>query len=78
MQSYAEGFEIMSTRDDLDAHEISGICANGSGRRSFELLACGIRETHGSKLEDIAPYVEDSGEGRWTINERSTRTCRCR
>ena len=26
-------------------------------------------EEHGSKLEDIAPYVEDSGEGRWTINE---------
>jgi 6-phosphogluconate dehydrogenase len=26
-------------------------------------------ESHGSKVEDIAPYVEDSGEGRWTINE---------
>ena len=26
-------------------------------------------ETHGDKLDDIAPYVEDSGEGRWTINE---------
>jgi len=26
-------------------------------------------ETHGSELAEIAPYVEDSGEGRWTINE---------
>ena len=26
-------------------------------------------EQHGGELEDIAPYVEDSGEGRWTINE---------
>jgi 6-phosphogluconate dehydrogenase len=71
MQSYAEGFEVMEHSEyDLDAYEISGIWRNGSVVRSWllELLHSAF-ETHGSKLEDIAPYVEDSGEGRWTINE---------
>ena len=71
MQSYAEGFEIMEHSEfDLDPHEISGIWRNGSVVRSWllELLHAAF-EQHGSKLEDIAPYVEDSGEGRWTITE---------
>ena len=71
MQSYAEGFEIMEHSEyDLDAHAISGIWRNGSVVRSWllELLHAAF-EQHGSKLDDIAPYVEDSGEGRWTINE---------
>jgi 6-phosphogluconate dehydrogenase len=71
MQAYAEGFEIMwHSEYDLDAEQISGIWQHGSVVRSWllELLHAAF-ETHGSKLEDIAPYVEDSGEGRWTINE---------
>jgi 6-phosphogluconate dehydrogenase len=71
MQSYAEGFEIMDHSEyDLDLHEISGIWRHGSVVRSWllELLYAAF-ESHGSKLEEIAPYVEDSGEGRWTINE---------
>jgi 6-phosphogluconate dehydrogenase len=71
MQSYAEGFEIMEHSEyDLDALEISGIWRNGSVVRSWllELLHAAF-EKHGAKLDDIAPYVEDSGEGRWTINE---------
>ena len=71
MQAYAEGFEIMEHSEyDLDSLEISGIWRNGSVVRSWllELLHSAF-ETHGAKLEDIAPYVEDSGEGRWTINE---------
>jgi 6-phosphogluconate dehydrogenase len=71
MQSYAEGFEVMEHSEfDLDPHEISGIWRNGSVVRSWllELLHAAF-EQHGSKLDDIAPYVEDSGEGRWTINE---------
>jgi 6-phosphogluconate dehydrogenase len=71
MQSYAEGFEIMEHSEfDLDPHVISGIWRNGSVVRSWllELLHAAF-EQHGSKLEEIAPYVEDSGEGRWTINE---------
>jgi 6-phosphogluconate dehydrogenase len=71
MQAYAEGFEIMDHSEyDLDLHEIAGIWRNGSVVRSWllELLHAAF-ETHGGKLEDIAPYVEDSGEGRWTISE---------
>jgi 6-phosphogluconate dehydrogenase len=71
MQSYAEGFEIMEHSEyDIDAEQISGIWQHGSVVRSWllELLHAAF-EQHGSKLEDIAPYVEDSGEGRWTINE---------
>jgi 6-phosphogluconate dehydrogenase len=71
MQSYAEGFEIMEHSDyDLDMAEIAGIWRYGSVVRSWllELLYAAF-EQHGGKLEDIAPYVEDSGEGRWTINE---------
>jgi 6-phosphogluconate dehydrogenase len=71
MQSYAEGCEIMEHSEfELDPHQISGIWRNGSVVRSWllELLHAAF-EQHGSKLDDIAPYVEDSGEGRWTINE---------
>src|SRR5207237_9787251 len=71
MQSYAEGMEIMDHSEyDLDLHAISGIWRNGSVVRSWllELLHAAF-ERHGGKLEDIAPYVEDSGGGRWTIAE---------
>ena len=71
MQAYAEGFEIMEHSEfDLDMEEIAGIWRYGSVVRSWllELLHAAF-EQHGSKLDDIAPFVEDSGEGRWTINE---------
>ena len=71
MQSYAEGFEIMEHSEyELDLTEIAGIWRNGSVVRSWllELLHAAF-EHHGGDLSDIAPYVEDSGEGRWTINE---------
>jgi 6-phosphogluconate dehydrogenase len=71
MQSYAEGFEIMEHSEfDLDLTEISGIWRYGSVVRSWllELLHTAFEE-HGGDLDDIAPYVEDSGEGRWTIHE---------
>src|SRR5436190_6178717 len=71
MQSYAEGFEIMDHSEyELDLHQISSIWRYGSVVRSWllELLHSAF-EAHGSKLEEIAPYVEDSGEGRWTITE---------
>jgi 6-phosphogluconate dehydrogenase len=71
MQSYAEGFEIMEHSEfGLDLTEISGIWRNGSVVRSWllELLHSAFEE-HGGDLDDIAPYVEDSGEGRWTIHE---------
>jgi 6-phosphogluconate dehydrogenase len=71
MQAYAEGFEVMEHCEyDLDLLEIAGIWRYGSVVRSWllELLHAAF-EQHGSKLDDIAPYVEDSGEGRWTLDE---------
>jgi 6-phosphogluconate dehydrogenase len=71
MQSYAEGFEIMDHSEfDLDLEQISGIWRYGSVVRSWLLeLLHDAFDQHGSKLDDVAPYVEDSGEGRWTIHE---------
>jgi 6-phosphogluconate dehydrogenase len=71
MQSYAEGCEIMEHSEfDLDLHQITGIWRYGSVVRSWllELLHSAFEE-HGGELGDVAPYVEDSGEGRWTIHE---------
>ena len=70
MQAYAEGFELMNQCEfKLDLSEIAGIWRYGSVVRSWllELLHQALEE-HGDNLDDIAPYVEDSGEGRWTIN----------
>ncbi|MEP6909829.1 MAG: phosphogluconate dehydrogenase (NAD(+)-dependent, decarboxylating) [Actinomycetota bacterium] len=71
MQAYAEGFEIMHASEfELDLHEIAGIWRYGSVVRSWllELLHTAL-EQHGSGLDDIAGFVSDSGEGRWTIEE---------
>jgi 6-phosphogluconate dehydrogenase len=71
MQAYAEGFEIMrSSEFDLDFEQISGIWRYGSVVRSWLLeLLHDAFDAHGGDLADVAAYVEDSGEGRWTIIE---------
>jgi 6-phosphogluconate dehydrogenase len=71
MQAYAEGFELMYHSEfELDLGDIAGIWRYGSVVRSWLLeLLHEAMEQHGDHLDDIAPYVEDSGEGRWTINE---------
>jgi 6-phosphogluconate dehydrogenase len=71
MQAYAEGFEIMNASEfELDLHEIAGIWRYGSVVRSWLLeLLYDAFEQEGSDLENIAGYVEDSGEGRWTVFE---------
>ena len=71
MQAYAEGFEVMKASEfDLDLHEIAGIWRYGSVVRSWllELLYAAF-ELEGPHLAKIRGYVEDSGEGRWTIAE---------
>jgi 6-phosphogluconate dehydrogenase len=71
MQAYAEGFEVMKHSEfDLDLHEIAGIWRYGSVVRSWLLeLLVDAFEAEGGDLEHIKGYVEDSGEGRWTIHE---------
>ncbi len=68
MQSYAEGFEILHASEfSLDEAAIAELWGRGSVVRSWllELLAKAFREDPG--LAGIKGYVEDSGEGRWTI-----------
>jgi 6-phosphogluconate dehydrogenase len=74
MQAYAEGFELMYHSEfELDLGEVAGIWRYGSVVRSWLLeLLHEAMEQHGDHLDEIAPYVEDSGEGRWTINEAIT------
>ena len=71
MQSYAEGFEIMHASEyPLDLAAISEAWMHGTVIRSWllELLGRAFSQ-HGEELGDIRGYVEDSGEGRWTVQE---------
>jgi 6-phosphogluconate dehydrogenase len=70
MQSLGEGFELMNASEfGLDLHEVAGIWRYGSVVRSWllDLLHRALEDDPG--LEQIRGYVEDSGEGRWTIFE---------
>ena len=71
MQAYAEGFAIMRDKDDfdLDLAHISEIWEHGSVIRSWLLELTTEALAENQDLEGIAPYVEDSGEGRWTVQE---------
>jgi 6-phosphogluconate dehydrogenase len=71
MQAYAEGFSILRHKDEfkLDVAEIAEIWRYGSVVRSWLLdLAADALRTNPA-LDGIAPYVVDSGEGRWTVSE---------
>ena len=70
MQSYAEGFEIMkASRFQLDLGAIANLWNQGSVVRSWllELTALALKQDPG--LQHLQPWVEDSGEGRWTVEE---------
>src|SRR3954464_11763303 len=71
MQAYAEGFEIMHASDyKLDLAGISELWMQGSVVRSWLLeLAGRAFKANGQDLEHIQGYVEDSGEGRWTVQD---------
>ena len=71
MQAYAEGFDIMKakTEFDLDLHQIAETWRFGSVIRSW-LLDLTSRALEGNQdLPEVAPWVDDSGEGRWTVKE---------
>jgi 6-phosphogluconate dehydrogenase len=68
MQAYAEGFDLMQASEfDLDLAAVAELWRHGSVVRSWllDLLARALAEDPG--LESIRGYVEDSGEGRWTV-----------
>jgi len=71
MQAYGEGFEIIKASDyQVDHSRLAQVWNNGSVVRSWLLeLAERAFEQEGDALENIRGYVEDSGEGRWTVLE---------
>ena len=71
MQSLAEGFEILQARQDfgLDLHQIAQVWQHGSVVRSWLLDLAERALDADPQLEDLSDWVEDSGEGRWTVFE---------
>ena len=71
MQAYAEGFELMKAKEQFgfDMAQIAELWRHGSVVRSWllDLTASALEED--AALRDIQPWVEDSGEGRWTVEE---------
>ena len=68
MQAYAEGFEILEASSyKPDAAKVSKLWNQGSVIRSWLLELAAEAFTQDSKLADVSGYVEDSGEGRWTV-----------
>lgn len=71
LEAYAEGFELMRARDDmdLDLRQVAELWNHGSVVRSWllELAASAFAEDPG--LESVQGYVDDTGEGRWAVLE---------
>ncbi len=71
MQAYAEGFELMQSRDEmqLDLHQVAQIWQHGSVVRSWLLDL--IEEALGDEnhMATLSDHVDDSGEGRWTVHD---------
>lgn len=71
MQAWAEGYELLSARDDL-IHDVTGVFEawkRGTVVRSWllDLLVKALKED--PEFTQIEGYVEDSGEGRWTVED---------
>jgi len=71
MQAYAEGFDLLrkKTDFDLDLAQVSELWRHGSVVQSWLLDLTADALQQDQKLEDVAPHVPDSGEGRWTVLE---------
>ena len=70
MQAYAEGFDIMrASAFELDVGQIANLWRHGSVVRSWLLDLAVSALDKDPDLQEVAPYVEDSGEGRWTVHE---------
>jgi len=71
MQAYAEGFALMAKKSEfeLDLAQVAEVWRHGSVVRSWLLDLSADALQRNPALDGIAPYVEDSGEGRWTVAE---------
>ena len=71
LQGYAEGLEILAAKDEfnLDLAQISHLWNQGSVIRSWLLELAERAFAKDARLSSVAGYVQDSGEGRWTVTE---------
>ena len=71
MQAYAEGFELMEAKREfnLDLRHIAEIWRYGSVVRSWLLDLSAAALAEDPELASLESYVDDSGEGRWTVQE---------
>jgi 6-phosphogluconate dehydrogenase len=71
MQAYAEGFSLFDASEfDLDLAKIAHLWMQGSVVRSWLCeLAARAFEQNGNDLAELEPWVDDSGEGRWTVED---------
>ncbi len=71
MQAYAEGFALLAAQPDfaLNLAAIAEMWRHGSVIRSWLLDLTAEALAQDARLDGIAPYVADSGEGRWTVQE---------
>ncbi len=70
MQSYAEGFELLKECEyKYDLRQITSVWNHGSVVRSWLLELAEHAFNKDAELSELKAYVEDSGEGRWTLNE---------
>jgi 6-phosphogluconate dehydrogenase len=70
MQSYAEGFELLkATEFGYDLKQVTSVWNHGSVVRSWLLELAERAFNKDPELKDLKAYVDDSGEGRWTVNE---------
>ena len=71
MQAYAEGFSLLHAAPfGIDNARVAHLWEQGSVVRSWlNSLAARAFEQEGNELEELEPYVEDSGEGRWTLED---------
>jgi len=71
MQAFAEGFEMLDAKNemDLDLQQISEIWQHGSVVRSWLLDLIADAFSDDKSLSSLSDYVDDSGEGRWTVHD---------
>jgi 6-phosphogluconate dehydrogenase len=70
MQAYAEGFELMHASEySVDLAAVASLWLKGSVVRSWLLELTARALADDGELSTIAGFVEDSGEGRWTLHE---------
>ena len=71
MQAFAEGFELMQAKEEfaLDMHQIARVWQKGSVVSSWLLDLTADALAQDADLASLSDWMDDSGEGRWTVNE---------